>query len=936
MLLAIPVGSGLAADGDAGAKQVRAWEIPAGPLAESLTQLAQQGNVQLLFDPALVAGRSVPALKGKWPPAKALQRLLRRSGLTARAIESDTFVISAAPAPRVSLRIERTTTDLPTVEVTEPHARVEHWTGFTSGTVITRAEIERSGAVTLSDLLRSQPGLEISRTELMASQPDATYSHGGAAGAASVGMRGLGAKSTLVLIEGRRMANYGLTQGGFGAVVDVNSIPLGLIESVEILREGASTRYGADAIGGVINLHLRHAFEGIDLSATAGTSQYGDGSHTGATAALGDTMGENRYLLYADYTRRYPLIGKQRDWYTQDKRRIGLWDQRSYHSYPGTFIPIDESGELPPNWIALPGCPQDSLNDEGVCVMDSAKYASLQTDFLSKSGSLRITREIDESVEIHADLRWTQVTQQQQARPEVRTVEISDGIPGITDLPGLLDYAFADLGPVRERTVSTSRGITFGAKGDWLGWQWTTDLSLQQNRTADRVSGVLLSTTGYNYFGPNSPEILEAMSPTIHRSGRNTQHEWVGDATRSLWDLKGGPIEVELGANARHISIYDVPSTLLNIPDNVATGLVSYPQTTTDNAAAAYAQATLPFLPRFTTELGWRIDKGRASAAASSPKVALRWTPTDTILLRGTAVDGYRPPMAIERERPEGDISIQTIRIPKNLAPCATPIFVGTTGIDCSLQVSTHSNPELAAETSRSYNVGVVYTPMTDLNLSLDLYNITRRKEIANLPVAYALLNTERFPGFTERNENGVLTGLHVYPVNFGYTKSRGLDFSGEYRFEDSALNEYTVRMDATYVLRRELLVEGDTIAERYAGYESAPKFRGRLDFDFIRAPWAATAGLVYVGPYRNYLFESDYVTCSEEQKAADKCVTPGFFTLNLNLRYAPSDHWSLALNIGNALDHEPTYYGPYSANYNVNFDDPIGRSYTLTFRYRH
>ncbi len=107
------------------------------------------------------------------------------------------------------------------------------------------------------------------------------------AGGAAVSLRGLGVSSTLVLIDGLRSTNFPINDDGHNAYVDLNSIPFSLIDRVEVLKDGASSTYGADAIGGVVNLILKKQFTGIAGTVAAGVSQEGDAGHQRADLTLG-------------------------------------------------------------------------------------------------------------------------------------------------------------------------------------------------------------------------------------------------------------------------------------------------------------------------------------------------------------------------------------------------------------------------------------------------------------------------------------------------------------------------------------------------------------------------------------------------------------------------------------------------------------------------
>jgi len=165
---------------------------------------------------------------------------------------------------------------------------VEHelFTGRAPISVVTRADLTASGRATLGDILQALP--------VQSNAANAQVNAGGD-GTTRISLRGLGAPRTLVLINGRRIVASG---PGTDATVDLNAIPLPVIERVEILKDGASAIYGADAVGGVVNLITRPQFDGTDVSLLTSTSQRGDGTEYDASAVTGfTTKDKHTYLV---------------------------------------------------------------------------------------------------------------------------------------------------------------------------------------------------------------------------------------------------------------------------------------------------------------------------------------------------------------------------------------------------------------------------------------------------------------------------------------------------------------------------------------------------------------------------------------------------------------------------------------------------------------
>lgn len=183
------------------------------------------------------------------------------------------------------------------ISVTDSTIEHKLFTGRAPVSVVTRADLTASGHATLGDILQSLP--------VQANAGNAQVNAGGD-GTTRINLRGLGAPRTLVLVNGRRMVNGG---PGADAAVDLNAIPLPMIERVEILKDGASAVYGADAVGGVVNLITRSRFDGLDVSLLTSTSQRGDGTEYDGSFATGFTTDDKRtYLVLSGGYQRHDAV----------------------------------------------------------------------------------------------------------------------------------------------------------------------------------------------------------------------------------------------------------------------------------------------------------------------------------------------------------------------------------------------------------------------------------------------------------------------------------------------------------------------------------------------------------------------------------------------------------------------------------------------------
>jgi outer membrane receptor protein involved in Fe transport len=235
---------------------------------------------------------------------KPLSQAIRRA---LRPISTAVLVLgTGAAAAQEATRAEEATT-LDRIEVTGTRIKRADTETASPVFVIDRQSIENSGAATVGDFLQRTPAIAGAAT-------NPQVNNGGGAGAATVDLRGLGVNRSLVLVDGRRW--IGTISNANGAV-DVNSIPMGLVERVEVLKDGASAIYGSDAIGGVVNFILRKDFEGLEASAYYGSSSRGDAETERYDGVFGVVGERGRLMLGASYDKESEVSAADRAYSSQ-------------------------------------------------------------------------------------------------------------------------------------------------------------------------------------------------------------------------------------------------------------------------------------------------------------------------------------------------------------------------------------------------------------------------------------------------------------------------------------------------------------------------------------------------------------------------------------------------------------------------------------------
>jgi iron complex outermembrane recepter protein len=408
LLLVMVIPAGWAARGSGWEQPVPiAIERQSAPLA--LRLFSQQSGIQLLSRDDEVNDVTLGPLFGEFAPADGLVRLLKGSGLTADRDASGAYLVhrgTGRPGPAAAttqhLQLAPTAaagipgppappepqSELDTVTITGSYIRRTDTETPSPVQVISIDEIDKRGITSVSDAIRNLSA-DSSGTLTQA------FNGALAGGASGISLRGLTLDATLVLVDGHRMAPYPLADDGQRPFVDLSSLPLGIVDRVEVVKDGASALYGSDAIAGVVNIILKRTFTGIDFRASAGTSYKADGltQHGSFTYGYGDLKedGHNTYVNL-EFRHQESIAQTRRGSYLSqlDLRSLGGSDltagmiqQDAPNNFgyngtvPGQIAPL-QGGTQADSWFLLPGCAQQNLNYSGGCSWNSLLYHQIQ------------------------------------------------------------------------------------------------------------------------------------------------------------------------------------------------------------------------------------------------------------------------------------------------------------------------------------------------------------------------------------------------------------------------------------------------------------------------------------------------------------------------------------------------------------------------------
>jgi iron complex outermembrane recepter protein len=303
-----------------------------------------------------------------------------------------TPLITAADPQGPPVGSSGSSTTLDAIVVTGSYIRRTNAESPSPMTTIDADEISKSGLNSIADVIRTVSA-DNSGTLSQA------FSGAMAGGADGVALRGLTVDATLVLVDGHRMASYPLSDDGQRQFVDIDSLPMAIVDRVEVLKDGASATYGSDAIAGVVNVILKKQFTGVDLSATAGSTDRGDGLSQRFAAIWGtgslDADGHNFYVsIEGRHQQAIPQLARGSYVSASDLTPWGgpnlyggvidgsLPNPLTTYTVPGQVLPVSGGVVQDQTPYQLPGCSAQNValaaNGGGGCAWDTNAYKKLQ------------------------------------------------------------------------------------------------------------------------------------------------------------------------------------------------------------------------------------------------------------------------------------------------------------------------------------------------------------------------------------------------------------------------------------------------------------------------------------------------------------------------------------------------------------------------------
>jgi len=763
------------------------FNIDAQPLPSALQEFVVTAGVELLYRPELVAGLSTSGLHGSYTTDAALAQLLQGTGLSVRrqdgtlVLEKQAPAKAAAPAdPAVQGAVPAATTAasrgaLPPASVGDDSVEMAHI--IITGTMISRldyetplpvtvlnqADIAQRGAMTASELFSYLPqGGAYDFSESSTGPNDARGD------AAALNLRGLGSNNTLVLINGRRVVPHPISAGSVPVLTtNVNQIPVGAIDRVEMLRDGASSLYGSDAVAGVVNTILKTDYEGVETSARYGNVTEGNMDETTLNLLGGHNFngGRTNVMGYIGYYRRAALQENEKSWgQTGDLRERAhsddtSWDNRST-STPYAYFSTGTMGS--DGTFSSTGSYHMESGDDGMEVVSGSLPREMRYDYTPLyvlvpktdryQGLLRLNQKVGESMAAYAELRYYRAESwtSNAAAPISANSDNNIYVPASnyynpfgTDVL-IRNYRPVEMGPRTADVTSDTWQATLDLSGYVGDWQWDVGATGGIGRTSD-IGGNMISESrlraqlaldtpdAFNIFGgpnANSQETLDAVRISTRHQGQTGLALADAKASGTLFELPGGPLQVAVGSEYRYEDFSDSRDPLSNADDVIA--LSQTVDSSADRTVGSVfselsipvvgADNRIPGLYSVDLSLSARTEHFSDFGTATKPKVGISIRPVQSVMLRASYNEGFHAPTLAQLYSGEITRRNTGVEDPYRADVTATAADLG----DDSRQVIRGGNADLGPEEAKARSFGIVYEPsfVDGLSMSLDYFLI--------------------------------------------------------------------------------------------------------------------------------------------------------------------------------------------------------------------
>lgn len=833
-------------------------------------------------------------------------------------------------------------------------------------TIIDAEQISASGIANTEDLLQ-----EMSFSAGVAGNATNAYWTSGGYGTAQVNLRGMGIKRTLVLLNGRRVVGGGT---GANSSVDLNMVPTSMIERIEVLKDGASAIYGADAVAGVVNIVTKKTFDGAEFNAKFGAASKGDGENQHLSLTLGNNHDKGNFVFNMNYVNTEAV--RQSD-------RIGC---AKYGDENGEFVCFGSSTTEGGRALLADGTSvQFNQNPDTANFGDDyGPYNSQQHGFewipylnaVSPMERFSISSFVDYELNDKVSL-FTEATYSKRKGAQIVTPRRLGGVQVASTF--LYNPTGQDLEITRRRNTELGAPFFFqeadtirivtGLEGTFSnGWDWEVAANYGRNtavdgwtfdidpaRAAETLNDNICTYDNSNgipcgdWFGVNelSQDVIDYVKYRREGTGGNEMRTWTANISGDITELPAGTLAFAAGAERRSEHGWrDPDSTVLrNGQEDAINGSYDVNEAFVEFSVPLLADK--PFAQSLTAELAARYSDYSTVGSESTYKAGITWQVNDSLMLRGVKSSAFRAPVITELFGGTNGENLRTIdpcenatgAIATNCQAAGVPAdFVqdGTT-----ILTNVGGNPNLGAETADTLTIGMVWEPQyfEGLSMTLDYFDIEVDGAITSvngsdqLKLCYEdpVGNAQFCDTFARHPVTHQVIDINQRPVNAAVERVSGVDLNLAYQFELFGFNAKT-GLDITRLLNHENTPFAGQPTIDLVGYitedqGSYTEWRSNFIFALAGDDWSGSYSLRYIGGADD-VNGGDYDPQGKSVSALTYSDIQGSYFI--------SDSLKISAGIDNLFDKKAPYLTSWNdANTDVMTYDLLGRRGYVNVNYR-
>jgi iron complex outermembrane receptor protein len=888
-------------------------------------------------------------------------------------------LVLASAAFDASAQSDRSSDGLEEITVTGSRVRRTEFEAVGPMTTIDAIDIKATGVTSTEVLLQ-----RLSASAGFAGNQTNAYWTGNGYGTAQVNLRGLGINRTLVLLNGRRIVNGGT---GANSAVDLNMIPTSIIERIEVLKDGASALYGADAVAGVVNIITRTELDGLEMDAKFGQTSEGDGSELSASLTAGLSSERGSLMASVSYSDTDEVNMADRANCALADAGDGTLTCTGSSSTSGgraTFLTGPSIGQRinfnnDPNGDGDAYAPYDPDVHNIPYFQWLNAVNPIERTTLSTFGHLNL----GDNLRFVGELIYNNRQSSQIATPGTL---LEYFVPGA----GRDSFVIPSTHPTnptgqdirldRRRLVEAGVREFFQETDTWrmvLGFEgsfgtdsaWTWDVSYNKGRntgvdgstnianlqrvyeTVFSCDDVTVPCADYLGAGDVTPEVLDYILYTMRDTGGNEQESAVANVSGNLFSLPAGQVGFAAGVEHREESGWRDPDTLVVL--DMANTNQQDPISGRYKVDEIYTEFVFPLLKELPAarylelSLAGRYSDYDIFGDDTNYKVGLLWEVVQGLKFRATQSTAFRVPNIPELFGgvAEGNLTTSDPCSEWDSLDPSDPVYQacnlagvpsGYVQLGNTILTTVGGNPDLQPEDAETFTIGLVWEPafVPGLAVTLDYWDIEIDDSIQQIPGSEVLAICYETgdlshpfcgPAYHTRDTlTGEVNFLSAQPSNVGKETAKGVDLGARYATSLDVF-ELGVSWDVSYLDEYNVSPFPGADPIEYAGMITG----GNGSFTH----WRSYLSLdVRRGPWSGtwstqYIGPADDINTDSGPGSSVDAV----FYHNLQASYHVTEEIEISFGIDNVFDEDAPYVASWTdANTDTMTYDLLGQRWYL------